>query len=262
MIGDNTLRKWSAPGSTSQDTDTYGRFSTLIGKNFYQASDIYLQGSYRNHTDISGRGDIDIVVECGGYFEDAYSRNHDIENLRDDLFYAIDRRNNFILHEGNKAIKYDGGRLYSPVDIVPCIPYYHQGIKGISIYDHRRHKVIHSFPKAHIDNGIEKNGNTRGMFKPMVRVMKNARDMLIENGTLWEGAAPSYFIECLLYNVPDEVYSTDVVESFYGIVEWLDENSDYIDYMMCQNDIVPMFRGDTRWNIRDCRNLIGALSEM
>lgn len=42
----------------------------------------------------------------------------------------------------------------------------------------------------------------------MARVFKNMRSRLVESGLIEAGTAPSYFIEGLLYNVPNEKFTT------------------------------------------------------
>jgi hypothetical protein len=40
----------------------------------------------------------------------------------------------------------------------------------------------------------------------MVRIFKNMRNTMIGKGLLADGVAPSYFIEGMLYNVPDDKF--------------------------------------------------------
>ena len=88
MVSDQTLWEWCYSGKSNTDTNVYNRLAEVIG-NCFDCYDIYLQGSYRNSTSIDGNGDVDIVVECNGYYENAYISRHDLKHLRDDLFEAI-----------------------------------------------------------------------------------------------------------------------------------------------------------------------------
>lgn len=45
---------------------------------------------------------------------------------------------------------------------------------------------------------------TDGAFKPLVRILKNLRGKLVDDGLLGEGIASSYFLEGLPYNVLNE----------------------------------------------------------
>jgi hypothetical protein len=62
-----------------------------------------------------------------------------------------------------------------------------------------------NFPKLHIDNGERKNveQRTAGRYKDLVRIFKNLRNRIEEEYGLERRWAPSYFIEGLVYNVPD-----------------------------------------------------------
>jgi len=60
-----------------------------------------------------------------------------------------------------------------------------------------------NYPKVHIKNGEAKNSQqqTNGHYKPAVRMFKNARNRAVERGFFRDGGAPSYFVECFLFNV-------------------------------------------------------------
>jgi len=58
-------------------------------------------------------------------------------------------------------------------------------------------------------------------FKPMVRVLKNLRGKIIENKMIEAGVAPSYYIEGLLYNVPNEKFGKSYGDSFANCINWI-----------------------------------------
>ncbi|WP_327212634.1 hypothetical protein U8Q06_29175 (plasmid) [Rhizobium beringeri] len=60
---------------------------------------------------------------------------------------------------------------------------------------------IINYPKQHSTNCTNKHQNTNSYFKPTVRIFKNIRDRMINDGRLQEGIAPSYFLEGMLWNV-------------------------------------------------------------
>lgn len=51
--------------------------------------------------------------------------------------------------------------------------------------------------------------------------MKNLRNKAIERGLLNAGEAPSYFVEGLLYNVPDNIFMTDLRSCFVELWNWV-----------------------------------------
>lgn len=73
---------------------------------------------------------------------------------------------------------------------------------------------IENYPKLHRENLTKKHQSTEQWLKPMVRVMKNMRSKLVADGTLDPGAAPSYYIEGLLYNIPNEKFGTSYGDCF------------------------------------------------
>ena len=60
----------------------------------------------------------------------------------------------------------------------------------------------------------------------MVRAFKNTRNVMIENGALAEVIVPSYFLEWMLYNVPNKKftvsYTSMLVECFNRAVSLMD----------------------------------------
>lgn len=55
----------------------------------------------------------------------------------------------------------------------------------------------------------------------MVRCFKNARRHLIDLGVISGSLAPSYFVECLLYNIPDRAFSGSRQDQFVAILNEL-----------------------------------------
>ena len=261
MFSDQMLWDWCYSGKSETDNNVYNRLAEVIDICF-DCSDIYLQGSYRNSTSIDGSGDVDIVVECNGYRENAFDYRHDLRFLRDDLFNAIQGYHNFRFEKGSKTIKYRGSNIYSPADIIPCIPYNSSKGRGISIYDHRNHRVIHNFPKQHIENGIEKNRRTNQSFKKIVRVFKNARDYLVDHYKIREDTAPSYYIECMVYNAPDYLFVDDVPSAYRNVLEWLNRNFIEAIGFRCQNGITQMFDSLYGWDYTNFNKFLSALTQM
>jgi len=81
--------------------------------------------------------------------------------------------------------------------------------------------AIVNYPKLHIKQCEDKNQNTKGNFKAAVRIHKNMRNRLIGKGLLANGIAPSYYIEGLLHNVPDDVFTGTYQTMVLGSYRWV-----------------------------------------
>ena len=115
-----------------------------------------------------------------------------------------------------------------------------------------------NFPKLHYNNGVVKNTDTNQWFKHEVRVFKNARNHLIERGAIDGSLAPSYFIECLLFNAPRENFGTDYWTTTLRLLQWLHATD--FDQFVCQNRRVWLF-GDSpeQWTKAKAREFANAM---
>ena len=111
--------------------------------------------------------------------------------------------------EKNKCIKITSGTILN-ADIIVCASYryfhdYPNYIEGIKFYDGNGKEII-SFPKKHKDNMTSKNKSSPN-FKSTVRIFKNLKTELIKEGFINEENASSYFVESLIYNVPNSYFT-------------------------------------------------------
>ncbi len=80
---------------------------------------------------------------------------------------------------------------------------------------------IENFPERHMANCTQKHQDTDEWFKKVVRVYKNMRNRMIEDGVLAEGIALSYYLEGMLWNVPDDKFGTSFDASFVNTYNWV-----------------------------------------
>lgn len=252
---------------------------------------ILLQGSYANHTIIHGSSDVDILVRMDNpykdnknrlssrlrrryrneadYFQGSYSLKDFQQDVLDEL-QSIYGSNAVERQEKAIVIDSDNCQLSLDVDVVPCQHYriyttfngdqhdedtYYRGIR----FKTTDGTEITSFPKRHMDHGEEMNEECNGNYKETVRIFKNARDCLIRHDRLDEGDAPSYFIECLLYNVSAEkFYTNDLQERYANIVTALDNAS--FSSFEARHRLENLFgHGETQWRTRKGRNYVDQL---
>jgi len=276
-IPESQLERWSHKGAVETAKRTHEsirtalqQYAVLNGKDF----EVYLQGSYKNDTNIRGDSDVDVVVQLNSTFRSnlseeqkrlfgftaaAYGWNDFRRDVMQALrsYYGSDR-----VREGRKSLKVQTS--YLPADVVVCIQYrkYNQlprskrnFVEGMTFYVPSEDRWVINYPKMHYENGKKKNQATNELYKKTVRLFKNARTYLIDRGVAPQDLAPSYFLECLLYNVPNSKFSGSFQDIFYEIVSWLlqAQLSDFI----CQNEQMSLF-GNTpeQWTTDNAKRFI------
>lgn len=224
-IPESQLQVWSNQGAMVSSQQTHESIRTALKLYSWPSEvtyDPYLQGSYKNSTNIRGDSDVDLVVELTSVY---YSNLTDEEksqlkltkasytwdDFRNDVIVALTNYygTSYVDTTGSKSIKVlpNNGRITA--DVVPAATYKHyEKMKliadGITFWTIPGSQQIYNFPKLHYDNGSDKNSyqQTNGWYKPSIRMFKNARTQILELYPNLSGKFPSYFVECLLWNVP------------------------------------------------------------
>lgn len=285
------LETWSHQGATVTAQSTHESIRNALKKHKWPLGvkyNDYLQGSYRNATNIRGDSDVDLVVELTSSFQhdlsalssseqqrfhaDYVNATYTLSDFKSEVINALqDYYGPSAVEIGNKSIKISAGSNRLAADVVVCMSYrkYQQYrsisdqkyVNGIVFYTQTENRRIINFPKVHYDNGAEKNFQTNGNYKPTVRMFKNARSYLINHNSLSPDAAPSYFIECLLYNVPSQKIVTNPQDTFFNVLKYL-QNANLSSFV-CQNRQMNLF-GDSpkQWNLYNANLLISAYIDL
>jgi hypothetical protein len=289
-IPEEQLERWSHQGAVKTAKDTHESIrSALKLYQFPQGTEyeVYLQGSYKNDTNIRGDSDVDVVVQLNSTFKRDLSGLSDYERLlyerlRQDATYLWEHlradvvtalRKHFgvkAVTEGNKAIELASapGRLAS--HIIACLLYKkylrfqsfqdENYIEGIAFFAQKENRLIINYPKFHYNNGVLKNSaaRTNGNYKPTVRIFKNARTHLVNKGNIGNELAPSYFVECLIYNVADTEFCGSYSEIFCNVVNFLTRTK--MDSFVCQNGQMLLFDNTPeQWSIQNAKEYVDAL---
>lgn len=253
-IPEQQLKTWSSLGAQARSKRTYDSIRDALADHEWPATmgfpNVYLQGSYRNHTNIAGNSDVDVVVESKGMF---YADLSDVElrirgfpppqfswrDFRNEVFRALAARYDpRRVGQGDKCIHVGGAGDRLNADVVPCCEYrtYRNGYaEGIVFWTGSGVQVV-NYPELHYANGTDKSARCNANYKRMIRVFKNARNAAGSD-------FPSYFLECLLYNVGDHRYSGGYSAMFSRIlVDLLDaKTTGSMAYWLCQNGQQAMF---------------------
>ena len=92
---------------------------------------------------------------------------------------------------------------------------------------------IVNYPRQHSTNCKTKHQNTEMRFKPVVRMFKNIRGKLVKDRLIARDVAPSYYIEGLLYNVPDHEFTTGHQDCFIDFLNCIRLDSASRPYKVC-----------------------------
>ena len=288
-IPEQKLDTWSHQGAVATSKRTHEairralrKWDALDNRNY----EVYLQGSYKNSTNIRGSSDVDVVAQTNDSFHsnvssdlppvqrEAYhnaysSATYSLEQFRQDVIEALrDYFGSRSVTEGNKAIKVARGSNRLPADVVVCAQYhrysYFHSLQNYSMIEGmtfrtRDGRWIINYPKQHYSNGVQKNNGCIRSYKAGVRVFKNARNEAIRRQWIPEARVPSYFLECFAYNASNGCYSGSWQELYLDVLDEL-TNGDYSKYT-CQNGVIRLFGQDRdhQWDESSAKSLVSAL---
>ena len=275
-IPESQLSRWSDHGAQESSKRTHEAIHRAL--NAYRwphgmTYDFYLQGSYRNDTNIRGDSDVDVVLELTSTFRyDATSLSQSEQGALASLPPAAYSWNDFrretlkaleggfgreMVAQGNKSIKLKADPPRLAADVVVCLTHrqyssLYSYVEGITFWALRDKRWIVNYPKEHYENGAAKSTRTWDRYKRTVRMFKNARNHLESSGRISSGLAPSYFVECLLYNAPDPAFQHGFQETYCSIVNWMAQNS--LDGLVCQNGQQWLFGSSPeQWSVADAK---------
>ena len=293
-IPESQLETWSKQGTVAQSSATYQiiRNALLNSKSIYvdKSFEVYLQGSYGNDTNIYAESDVDTVMRLDsifGYginslppeqkatFEQAFGgpASYTFAEFKQGVVTRLTNAfgaDNVIA--GNKAIKIKAGGSRRSADVVVCYQYRrylrfntfddYEYISGI-IFPSMSDGYIINYPKLHSENATVKHQATNRNFKPLVRIFKNMRSKLETDGLIEEGSAPSYFIEGLLYNVPNGNFSGSYGKIVLSILNWLYQTTDRTKFV-CVNEQYYLLRNNvpTCWSVVNGEKFINAAIQL
>ena len=137
---------------------------------------------------------------------------------------------------GNKAFDVHANTYRVDADVVPCFEYRRyfgpaaspNVIYGTQLNPDKGSSII-NWPRQNYKNGVDKNDATKRGFKGVVRVIKRLRNEMADNKIAAAQPIPSYLIECLIWNTPNETlmnpnWKTDVRDAIAYL--WTNTRSD------------------------------------
>ena len=285
-IPESRLRKWSDHGPQEAWKRTHEAIRKVL-KQYPRLSEVGyafdLQGSYSNDTNIQDNSDVDVVLELQStshYNADSLSSwdrsrlessfapsTYDWDDFRRDTLKALESGfGKKFVNQRNKSIKVKEATPRLAADVVVCLTYhnytsYSSYMEGITFWALHDKRWIVSHPKRHSENGAAKSRRTSDRYKRTVRMFKSARNYLKSEGRIGADLAPSYFVECLVYNAPDYTFQTGFRDTYCAVINWMLDVP--LDDMLCQNGQQRLFGpSPEQWNIEDAREFIDQLAAL
>jgi hypothetical protein len=293
-IAESQLDTWSGIGASAGSRDTYATVKFALGKDdapYHEKGkdvSVFLQGSYGNDTNVYKESDVDVVIQMTGStfyydlrlltlsesqnFKKDYGADapYGFDEFKADVLTQLTNRFSAAVTVGSKAICVAAGNGRRKADVVVCVDFRRyisfenlwtqNYVSGICFFTTSGTRIV-NFPKQHSENATKKHQATSSWYKPMVRIFKNMRNKLVAANALGAGVAPSYYVEGLLYNAPNELFGTKSTyrDSFVSIFNWL-ENADRSKFL-CANEQYKLLDGEAHvtWSSANCNEFLDAL---
>lgn len=232
-----TFSSWgAAPGATEQTK--YDNAERAVRKAICASTKlgskeiaVFTQGSYADRTNVCQDSDVDVCVQYTGAFFTDYALS---EGLSDsalgytDADYPYSEFKSDVeaalvsyfgkdsVTRGNKAFDVHANTYRIDADVVPTFehrqfngtPQNSWFYPGTQIRPDNGGQII-NWPRQNYDNGVEKNEATGRRFKAVTRILKRLRNEMADAGYEAAQPIPSYLIECLVWNVPNDYLGHD-----------------------------------------------------
>ena len=282
------LSQWIKP-SSDDEQDQQDRAERMVREAIKAHSafkganvSIYTKGSYPNNTNVRRDSDVDVAVELQDCFYydykagvtapqsskiEPYSGSWTPKTWRAEVTAAL------VKHFGTDSIR--GGKIAINIsavagsrpsaDVVPSFLYHRYDdadktdVKdGSCVFPSTGGDKVVNWPQQQLDNGRAKNKTTGGRYKNYVRALKNAENTLAAKGKIHE--LPSYFMECLGFNVPDDILKKGDLDAGFratlvNLWQRLKDGSAAED-MVEPNWMKWLFKGTQKWSTDDAKSLV------
>jgi len=287
-IPEAQLTTWARLGAQTTSKETYATVKLALenqGARYQDKSyNVFLQGSYGNDTNIYKESDVDVVIRLDSIFtydiaslvaaeKEAFKITHPNatythKNFREDVLAVLYERFGEDVVLGAKAVVINQRHTRRKTDILIATQHRRysrftavgndQQVTGISFHKSDGTRVA-NYPKQHRESLAAKNQATAEWFRHLVRIFKNARQKLVDDRLIGAGIAPSYYLEGLLFNVPNDKFGTSYQQSMISTLNWLIE-ADRTGFI-CANGQYKLLDGsdDVTWNAKECQQFLGAL---
>lgn len=280
---EDKLFGWTGPSSNTEK-DKQDRTERMIREAidshepFNSCSlNVFAKGSYANNTNVRTDSDVDISVECTEvlYWKESEKGNSPPsksyegvwtpEKLRAELVSAMNAKfPGQVDTSGSTAIQINSSSARVDADVVPCFSYrYYMKYRtreGTKIFKTNGSSIV-NYPVQQMENGTAKNKATSYAYKKGARLLKRIENAMAADGTFRE--LPSFFMECLAYNCPDDVFAhstwTERLRAMLFYI-WDSLQGDEPDEgrWLEVNECFFLFHSEQKWTRKDGRDFAKA----
>lgn len=278
---DSKFNAWTqGPAETEQERchnaqrmvrDAINSYPQLSGRKI----EVFLQGSYRNRTNVRKESDVDVCVLCKDSFFNDYSYVQGVTNstlnYQDAIYTLSDLKRDvgaaLITHFGRQFVK-PGDKAFNvkensyrvTADAVPTFEnrMYYRNSNGLAYHSGtilqstHNNALIRNWPEQHYANGVNKHEQTAKQFKKKVRCLKNLCNEMAACGIASAQAMPSFLVESLVYNCPDSVFAQIThYDDMKEIIRYLHHNTktdEGVKAMIEVNGIKYLFHPSQPWS--------------
>jgi len=285
---ESQLNTWSNIGSQTNSASTYASIEKSFS-DYNWPEDLkyktYLQGSYANSTNIRGNSDVDIVIQLNPTFysnlTDEQKRalgvipaKYDFSEIKKHALNALKKYYGepSVDDSGGKSLKVSGDDNRLPADVIPCVTYRrYDGLnlqaEGMKFFNKNDSNWIINYPLLHINNGEDKNSKNRTshQYKKTVRMFKNIREYIIGSSDKLRKIYPSYFVECLTYNILDHLFESSLQSTFSNSTRFLInsiKDGTYKKFVTQSRQEYLIGKSHTQWPDENAIEFINKLSEL
>lgn len=287
-IPESQLDTWSHQGSITQSSSTYNSIKNVLEANTTPYAErnfkVFLQGSYGNDTNIYAESDVDIVIRLDDcFFSDLDSLSEEEKeahkqafsdatythvDFKRDVLSVLTAQFGSAVKAGDKAIAIDASGSRRKADVIVATQFRRyfkfrsssdsQYAEGICFFNAAGERIA-NYPKQHSENLTTKHQASSKWLKPSVRVLKNMRSRMVDDGLIKAGVAPSYYIEGLLYNVPNEKLTSSYQDCVVNALNWYRQEAKKVD-LVCANEQYYLLRdaSHTCWPQANCDAFVEA----
>jgi predicted nucleotidyltransferase len=285
---EDQFRAWALPPSDAEEQrceNTIKKVREAIAASpSLQKRDVraFVQGSYRNNTNVRRDSDVDVGVVChDSLFSDLppmtvdadvglLPADYKYETFKDDLGRALSEYfGRDTVTRGNKAFDVKASRSHVEADVAPFFEHRRydetrQHLSGVELRpdDGIPQRVI-NWPEQHHRNGVSKNNNTGYRYKSVVRIFKSLRNEMLDQEMSVSRPIIGFLNECLVWNVPNTLFgNTNYVEDVRGCLLHL-INGTSADDNLCSgwgevSELKYLFHAGQKWTRQNAHEFLVA----